>query len=105
MWAKPNKAETARMAKNALYSTEKTPLAEKIVTGHFFLGSCDWYVTEFDGEDLFFGYANLGDPQNAEWGYFSLSELKSVKAQGVFEVDFDKHWNVRPVSEVKEINL
>jgi len=104
MWAKPNKAEITRMAKNSLYSTEDTPIADKIVTGHFFLGSCDWYVTEFDGNDTFFGYANLGDPVNAEWGYFTLSELKNVKVKGMIEVDFDKHWNVRPVSEVKEIN-
>ncbi|MCL5772313.1 MAG: DUF2958 domain-containing protein [Actinobacteria bacterium] len=35
-----------------------------------------WYVTEFDGTDLFFG---LVCGFERELGYFSLSELESVK--------------------------
>ena len=30
---------------------------------HFFIGGCDWYITEHDGDDLFWGYAILGDPE------------------------------------------
>ncbi len=47
---------------------------------HFFIGNCHWYIAEYDGEDIFFGYAILnGDIQNAEWGYISFSELKEIK--------------------------
>jgi hypothetical protein len=47
---------------------------------HFFIGGSDWYVAEFDGDNLFFGYVVLnGDSECAEWGYFSFSELKDVK--------------------------
>lgn len=39
-------------------------------------GAGTWYVTEGDGDDLFFGLANICEP---ELGYFSLSELKSLR--------------------------
>jgi hypothetical protein len=100
MWAKPTKTMLKRVPK--LYATEGTPMAEKKVYLHFFIGGCDWYITEFDGEDIMFGFCNLGDDMNAEWGYVSLNELKQVKA-GFVEVDTDKHWKVRPVKEVEEI--
>ena len=35
-----------------------------------------WYATEFDGEDTFFGLV-IG--HETELGYFSLSELESVR--------------------------
>ena len=68
-------------------------LTEKVIHLHFFIGSCDWYVAEISHKnwDLMFGYANLGDSYNAEWGYVSLSELKSLKT-GPVEVDFDHYW-------------
>ena len=63
----------------SLYATESTSPDETIIQAHFFLGNCDWFAAEFDGEDTFFGFVCLGDPEMAEWGYFSLSELKSVE--------------------------
>ena len=39
-----------------------------------FTGGCDWYITEFDGDDLFFGFAILNsDYEMAEWGYISFA--------------------------------
>ena len=51
---------------------------EAIIHVKFFdpCGSWSWYATEFDGEDTFFG---LVDGFEKELGYFSLSELQSVK--------------------------
>ena len=49
---------------------------DKLIHLHFFIGGCDWYICEYDGDDLFWGYAYLNDPQNAEWGYISFPELK-----------------------------
>ena len=60
-----------------------------------------WYVTEAeeqnDGDWLFFGYVELIEN---EWGYFSLSELESIKPHGMgierdkylhdFKIDFNK---------------
>ena len=41
--------------------------------------SWTWYATEFDGEDTFFGLASIFEP---ELGYFSLSEMESIKLFG-----------------------
>ena len=65
-----------------LYTDEDTPTEDKIIHLHFFIGGCHWYATEFDGDDLFFGFANLNDPEMAEWGYFSLVELKTIRVNG-----------------------
>ena len=71
---------------------------------HFFLGSCDWYAAEYGAKDhLFFGYANLGDPINAEWGYFGLDELLEVKTRQGFEVDRDLQWRPTKAGDVEGI--
>lgn len=88
-----------------LYATESTSLQSKLVYLHFFIGGSDWYVCEFDGEDLFFGYAILnGDQMNAEWGYISFSELRDISVQGI-EVDCEPEdqWSPKPVSEIPKI--
>ena len=101
MWAKPSKKQLNDTPR--LYETENVPLADKKVTMHFFVGGCDWYIVEFDGEDIMFGFAILNaDYQNAEWGYISLAELRGLQV-GPFEVDCDKHWEIRPVNRVDKI--
>ena len=65
--------------------------------------SCDWFIAETDGCDICFGFAMLGDMQNAEWGYISLNELKSIRVAGGFEVDNDIYWMPKPASEVEII--
>lgn len=47
-----------------------------------------WYVTEGDGNDLFFGLANIFEP---ELGYFSLSELQTLRVGpgGVLGIERD----------------
>ena len=72
---------------------------------HFLIGDSDWYVCEFDGDDLFFGYAILnGDVTNAEWGYISFSELQDISINGI-EVDCEREgsWSPKPVSEIPRI--
>jgi len=104
MWNVPSKERLFRIPR--LYETEHTPLQEKLIYLHFFIGSCDWYVAEYDGEDIFWGFAILNDDfQNAEWGYISLSELKSVKVGGWMEVDceLEEFWQVRKASEIEKI--
>lgn len=105
MWNEPSQERLARIP--GLYETEHVPIQDKIVHLHFFIGGCEWFVTEFDGNDLFFGYAVLnGDYLNAEWGYFSFSELKAVKV-GFLEVDCETEdaWQVRRAEEVSAIRF
>jgi len=75
MWNIPSKERLAKIPK--LYETEHIPLKDKLIYLHFFIGHCDWYVSEYDpGDDLFWGYANLGNHDFAEWGYISFDEVK-----------------------------
>ena len=102
MWNPPTNEQLKDIPN--LYDTDGTPAAEKIIVAHFFIGGCDWYIVEFDGQDLFFGYAILNqDYQMAEWGYIPFSELKAISVPPGIEVDFDLHWKVRPASEVEDI--
>ncbi len=48
MWNEPSKERLSRIPK--LYATEHSPLKDKIVYLHFFIGGCDWYIAEFDGD-------------------------------------------------------
>lgn len=67
----------------ALYTQEGSP--DAIVHGHFYIGQWHWYATEFDGEDIFFGFVVGHEP---ELGYFSLSELEQVQVeQKIIEAD------------------
>ena len=65
MWNEPTKDQLSKLPK--LYETEKVPLKDKPIYLHFFIGDCDWFISEYDGEDLFFGYAIIGNPEFAEW--------------------------------------
>lgn len=102
MWNAPKKKQLAKIP--ALYTNDKnsTPLEDTLIHLHFFIGGCDWYIAEYDGDDLFFGYANLNDDFNSEWGYVSFKELKSLKIKWL-EVDCDLHWQVKPAKEIGKI--
>lgn len=66
-----------------LYSTEKIPLKEKTIYEHWVYPRCKfhWLIAELDPKTkIAFGYANLNDNQNAEWGYISIAELESIGA-------------------------
>ena len=102
MWNTPTASQLHEIPR--LYENEDLPLGDKPIYLHFFIGGCDWYVTEYDGRDLFFGYAILNnDFDNAEWGYFSFTELKSIRVGFGIEIDCDLHWQIRPASQVERI--
>ena len=103
MWNEPTKEELDKLPR--LYETEEGPLAEKLIRLHFFIGNCDWYIAEHDGDDLFWGYAILGDPEMAEWGYISFQELRQLKIRPGIEVDRDLYWKQRKASEVDKIRI
>jgi len=102
MWNEPTEVELAKVPR--LYETESIPVKDKIVHIHFFLASSDWYIVEFDGEDIFFGFACLNNWKDlAEWGYISFKELRELRVKqpiGIdgqrmlipIEVDRDLNW-------------
>ncbi|MFY9308105.1 MAG: strawberry notch C-terminal domain-containing protein [Bacteroidia bacterium] len=96
-----------------LYSTEKLYNKQKkgnnpqsfndfaIAKAHFFVGSTDWYVLEWDGSDTIWGYCILnGDYENAEYGYASLSELFSIRVNNAWGVELDFYFNQKSISEL-----
>lgn len=64
-----------------------------------------WYVTEFDGTDIFFGLV-LG--HEIEWGYFSLKELSECRNSLGLGIERDLHFHSITVgelkSQIKELN-
>ena len=81
-----------------LYSQENTK--DPIVICKFFTPDSQWtwYALEFDGEDIFFGYI-VGF--EAEFGYFSLSELESVRGPWGLPIERDLYFKPAPLSEVR----
>jgi len=65
------------------------------------VGAGTWYITEWDGEDTFFGFADLGDPACAEFGYISKSELESLRLPMGMSIERDAWWSPKPLSEAK----
>jgi hypothetical protein len=83
-----------------LYSTEEEGLDAKAQV-KFFTPDSDWtwYATEFDGEDLFFGLV-IGF--EIELGYFSLSELQSVRGPWGLPIERDLHFKPKALEFLME---
>ena len=70
-----------------------------IVHAKFFTPDSNWtfYASEYDGEDRFFG---LVDGHCKELGYFSLSELESVRGPMGLPIERDLYWKPRSLEEI-----
>lgn len=92
------KALEERLEKSPLYSTEE--VEEKIAICKFFnpCGRGTWYVVEAekneDGDWIFFGLVDLYEK---EWGYFTLSELESIKLPFGLTIERDLYFENEPV--------
>lgn len=105
MWNTPKPTRLAKIP--ALGATDKIEFKNKVLHLHFFINGSDWYVAEYDGEDTFFGFCILnGDTQNAEWGYFSFSELQNLKSSFV-QVDCEKqtYFKPRPAHKISDLTF
>ena len=101
MWNEPSPEQLGKIPR--LYETEMIPGQDKLIYLHFFMLGSDWYVAEYDGQDIFFGFAVLNnDYQNAEWGYLSFTELREIRVHGV-EADCELDWDPRPAREIPQI--
>jgi len=60
-----------------------------------------WYASEFDGHDSFFG---LVSGFEVELGYFSLSELQSVKGPLGLSIERDLHFKPQPLKDLQEMH-
>jgi hypothetical protein len=82
-----------------LYSQED--VTDPIVVAKFFTPDANWswYVLEFDGRDIFFGYVDGLQP---ELGYFTLSELTDIRGPMGMKIERDIYWDEKPLSEVEK---
>ena len=80
-----------------LYSQEN--VKDPIVHVKFFTPwtNWTWYATEFDGKDIFFGWV-VG--LEKELGYFSLSEMESIRGPGGIGIERDMYFVPKPLSQV-----
>jgi len=62
-----------------------------------------WLITEFDGNDEMFGWADLGFGMG-ELGYISLRELENSNKQGLPLVERDTSFRPMPLSKAKRQN-
>lgn len=98
----------------ALYEQEGKGF-EAIAYAKFFhaYGAGEWFATEFDGEDVCFGWAqNVGGYPDGEFGYFSISELQSVDARingctipGLKAIERDRQFKPARLCDIAEIGL
>lgn len=78
--------------------TEDIPFEQKVIHQKWHIPEIGfyWLIAEIDPEDdLAFGYANLNDDYNAEWGCISLAELKK-------NASMDQSWTLKKFSEAME---
>ena len=81
-----------------LYAQEKQGMGAVVYVKFF--DPCSqwtWYATEFDGEDMFFG---LVVGHVAEFGYFSLSELKKFKNRFGLGIERDLYFTPMTLREI-----
>ena len=81
-----------------LYSTEEMQDPQVICRYFLPMTKREWFVTEFDGKDLFFGYV-VGD--FPELGYFSLDALRLARGPFGLEVERDRFFSPLPLSRIK----
>lgn len=81
---------------------ETSELSSNEVTVHVKLfnpsGAGTWYVTEFDGEDIAFGY--VADMPYPELGYFSIKDLEGLVLWPNFRIERDKYFQACKLSEI-----
>ena len=78
---------------------EDIPFEQKVIHQKWHIPEIGfyWLIAEVDPEDgLAFGYTNLNDENNAEWGYISLAELRK-------NATMDQSWTLKKFSEAMEI--
>ena len=84
-----------------LYATDGDgPIGDKPIQAHYFQGSMDWYIAEYDPkENLAFGYADLG-MGSGEWGYIPLGDVEELRGQ--LGLPIERDLDFKPGTPAKE---
>jgi len=82
-------------------TSQKSMSEIKIVMKLFGGGACTWYIYEKLDDDTYMVFVNLGDPEMAECGYVSMSELMSIKFPP-FGLPIERDMHFEPLSRTLE---
>ena len=77
--------------------------SDPVIIAKFFnpTGAGTWYATEYNPSDkTFYGYVSIFGDWNDEWGYFSLTELESLKGPFGSGIERDIYFQETPSSKV-----
>ena len=88
-----------------LEATAETSIEDGVVICKFFnpAGAGTWYLTAYNPDQkLAFGFVTLGDPDMAELGYISITELESIKLPMGLSIERDMHFDPMPLKEVMD---
>ncbi len=86
------KAIEAAFAKQG-YTGDKSAKDIKIVMKLFNpTGAGTWYLYEKVDEDIYWAFVNLGDPEMAECGTVSMSELMAFRGRFGLGIERDMHF-------------
>lgn len=101
------KAIETLIEKHPIYSQDGKGGDAKILA-KFFFGNMTWYVLEgrkieINGDYEFFGIVRNDAYEEAEYGYFNLSQLMSVKFWGVPCVERDRYFESCKVKDCDEL--
>lgn len=112
MWNKPTNEQLSAIPRFG-EQDGRISMSDVVIYLHFFVGACDWYIAEYDGHDIFYGFACLGDIEMAEWGTISFQELKDLEipfdvlngqrktiTTTHAEVDCERDWKPRRFAEI-----
>ena len=85
-----------------LYSGEEKGL-DALALFKFFTpdSSWTWYASEFNGEDIFYGLV-IGF--EIEFGFFSLSELQSVRGPMGLYIERDLYFQPKTLRELRDMH-
>ena len=112
-WNRPNRFGQRLISSEILRAlpepgtTAEEKAEDHTVYAHFFCGSVDvWMVDLVEPETgVAFGFVRLaGMEDSAEWGYFSIPELLSVRVPPFgFPVERDLFWRPTPAKNIPAI--
>ena len=61
MWNEPTTEQLNSSIPTRLYKTEHIALPDKLIYAHLYISSCDWFICEWDGINLFWGFVILNE--------------------------------------------
>jgi hypothetical protein len=61
-------------------------------------GAATWWILEYDGDDILFGFAYLLNEECAELGYISKEDLESIRGFGGLRIERDHNFKPKRLS-------